>query len=147
MRCLEERLLKEKKGKKINSLNKFSELSSYRLRVRIERKVTSNKPKEQSNDVWNWTITICSTIKGRYTIYSVCNDISIYCIIGKEKALMENKKEIEILQGKISSLSVQLLARNKANEQLSAKIESKYQSLITVSYIIVNRSTVKVQWT
>ena len=37
---------------------------------------------------------------------------------------MENKKEIEILQQKISSLSIQLVERNEANERLSAKIKS-----------------------
>ena len=99
-------------------------------RVRIERKVANNKPKEQSDDITNWTITICSTIKGRYTIYSVCNDMSIYCIIGREEALMESKKKIEILQEKISSLSVQLVERNEANKQLSAEIKSNYQSLV-----------------
>ena len=61
---------------------------------------------------------------------------------------MENKKEIEILQRKISSLSIQLVERNEANERLSAEIKSNYWSFSNiVSYIIVNRSTVKIQWT
>ena len=45
----------------------------------------------------------------------ICEHNIYYLITGKEKALVEYKKEIELLQEKISITSVQLLMIQKAN--------------------------------
>uniref|UniRef100_A0A1X7SUW0 Uncharacterized protein n=1 Tax=Amphimedon queenslandica TaxID=400682 RepID=A0A1X7SUW0_AMPQE len=74
---------------------------------------------------------------------------------GKEDALLEYKKEIELLQENISIISVQLLMSQKANidkkDQCtqSPKAEAIYTAVLTIMHytVIKYRSVKKTRWT